>query len=295
MNREDAKAILAMYRPGGRDAADPQFAEALALARADAELGAWFARQRAFDTAMSAGVKSMPVPEGLETVLLAHARGLATPVPGWGERLREAIDRLLHTSILPNERFLNAPWWRRWPVRLAAMAIVLGLAAIPVFVHHATSRTSADLLADIVEAGWDVRCHTQFQTRDLIAARQWLAAQGCESRFLLPRGLTRQATLNGVRVLEWRGRKVAFLCFLNGPQHLHFWVADAAILPEAPSKNQLLITDCHGWTTFSWVQDDKIHIFTGLRMQEFIRRFRKNGRWLLDGRPLARWGEQAQF
>ena len=40
MDRQQAKQILELYRPGVDDA-DPQFAEALALSRTDPELRRW--------------------------------------------------------------------------------------------------------------------------------------------------------------------------------------------------------------------------------------------------------------
>ena len=46
MNRDEAMFILSAYRPGGADAHDAQFAEALDLAKQDAELAAWFAVQQ---------------------------------------------------------------------------------------------------------------------------------------------------------------------------------------------------------------------------------------------------------
>jgi len=42
MNHNEAKDILLLYRPGTADVADPQIAEALALAQRDAELARWF-------------------------------------------------------------------------------------------------------------------------------------------------------------------------------------------------------------------------------------------------------------
>ena len=42
MNNQEAKFILGAYRPGGRDAVDPMFSEALAQAGRDPELRAWF-------------------------------------------------------------------------------------------------------------------------------------------------------------------------------------------------------------------------------------------------------------
>jgi hypothetical protein len=135
----------------------------------------------------------------------------------------------------------------------------------------------------------------EVQTQDLAKVRQWLAAQSVDSQFVVPPGLPQQATLHGARVLEWQESKVAFLCYLRGPQHLHFLVADLAALAHAPSPDTLLMADCQGWTAFSWIQNNRAYVLTGLRMQEFIRRFRKGGRWLLEGRESVGWSTHASL
>ena len=41
MTREEAQRTLLLYRPGTDDAAEPEIAEALAVAKQDAELSRW--------------------------------------------------------------------------------------------------------------------------------------------------------------------------------------------------------------------------------------------------------------
>jgi hypothetical protein len=74
MNNEEAKFILGAYRPDGRDAADPQFAAALAQAGRDPELRAWFERQRAFDRTVAAKLGAIAPPAGLREAILAGGR-----------------------------------------------------------------------------------------------------------------------------------------------------------------------------------------------------------------------------
>lgn len=56
MSNNGAKFILSAYRPGGRDAADPAMAKALAQAKGDPALGAWFVREQAHDAAVAGNV-----------------------------------------------------------------------------------------------------------------------------------------------------------------------------------------------------------------------------------------------
>ena len=60
MDKEQARFILRSFRPDGADARDPDFTEALELAMEDRELGDWLANERAFDTAFSQALQTLP-------------------------------------------------------------------------------------------------------------------------------------------------------------------------------------------------------------------------------------------
>jgi len=87
MNNEQAKFILRAYRPGGRDAGEAVFGAALQQAQLDPALGAWFAREQAFDAAVAAKVRTVAPPAGLREAILAGAR-LSTPRPATASRPR---------------------------------------------------------------------------------------------------------------------------------------------------------------------------------------------------------------
>lgn len=74
MNNQEARFILGAYRPDGRDAGDPTFADALAQAGRDPELRTWLERQRKFDTACTEKLGEVPPPAGLREAILAGAR-----------------------------------------------------------------------------------------------------------------------------------------------------------------------------------------------------------------------------
>lgn len=85
MNNEQARFILRAYRPNGRDAGDAVFCEALRQAQADPGLGAWLAREQAFDTAVSAKLGAVTPPPGLREAILTGARvSTAAPRRRWG-------------------------------------------------------------------------------------------------------------------------------------------------------------------------------------------------------------------
>ncbi|MDP3072982.1 MAG: hypothetical protein Q8N18_22000 [Opitutaceae bacterium] len=82
MNNDEAQFILSAYRPDGRDAADPQFAVALAQAERDPELRVWLERQRAFDRTVAERLGSIAPPAGLREAILAGARA-SQPRRAW--------------------------------------------------------------------------------------------------------------------------------------------------------------------------------------------------------------------
>lgn len=75
MDKEQARFILQSFRPDGADAQDPDFAEALAMAAEDRELGEWLAAERAQDAAFAAALNNVEIPEELRENILGVLRG----------------------------------------------------------------------------------------------------------------------------------------------------------------------------------------------------------------------------
>jgi hypothetical protein len=100
MNNPEAKFILRVYRPDGRDAQDPMFLESLAQAEHDPALGAWFQREQAVDEALSAKLAGVVVPDLRATILAGGRAGRQRRV-----------------------------WWRRtvWLAAAAAAAVLIGV------------------------------------------------------------------------------------------------------------------------------------------------------------------------
>jgi len=82
MNIQEAKFVLGAYRADGSDAADPRFADALALAGRDPELRAWFEQRQQFDRVVADRVRAIVPPPGLRDSILAGARA-SRPRPRW--------------------------------------------------------------------------------------------------------------------------------------------------------------------------------------------------------------------
>lgn len=83
MTNHEAKFILSAYRPGGQDACEPMFEEALEQVRRDPELAAWFREERRFDESVSAAlVQAVPIPSDLLSRIQAGGR-VSEPGRGW--------------------------------------------------------------------------------------------------------------------------------------------------------------------------------------------------------------------
>src|SRR5437867_8043687 len=74
MDNREAKFILNAYRPGGEDASDPLFAEALVQAQRDPVLARWFNESIAFDTAVTEKLCDVAVPADLRENILAGVK-----------------------------------------------------------------------------------------------------------------------------------------------------------------------------------------------------------------------------
>ncbi len=80
MTTDQAKFILQSFRPDGSDSSDPSFAEALAVASANRELGEWLARERAADAAFASVLSEAHIPSNLREDILSVLSGDNTDI-----------------------------------------------------------------------------------------------------------------------------------------------------------------------------------------------------------------------
>src|SRR5437762_14113183 len=74
MTRHEAQEILLLYRPGFCDPDDPQFEQALELARQDPELSAWFEQHCHVQQKLTTVLREINVPEGLKEQILSERK-----------------------------------------------------------------------------------------------------------------------------------------------------------------------------------------------------------------------------
>lgn len=142
MDKEEARFILRCFRPDGADAENPDFAEALAWAAKDRELGEWLAHERASDAGFATALNALTIPISLrEEILagLAAERGDASAVPDRFDRsvigamASISPPRNLRAEILAAmDRTAVAQKPRRWPWRFILPVAAAAAAVITV-------------------------------------------------------------------------------------------------------------------------------------------------------------------
>lgn len=253
MTTEKAKEILSVYRPDSADASDGEFAEALALARQDAELGRWFDEHCAVHRAMRAKFRQIAVPEGLKEQIISEERARAVVV-----------------------------WWRQPAVlaAAAAVAVILGVAALwwrPVS-PEASPENFATYRSRMVKAVLRNYAMT-LETNDLKQIRVHLAQRQAPTDYVLPQALEQTATA-GCGVLSWQDKRVTMICFLTGKplgpgekSDLFLFVVDRNALPDAPGGGTPEFTQVNKLITASWSAGDKTYVLAAPSDESSIRKY----------------------
>ena len=261
MNRAEAKLILEVSRPGDAAAADPQLAEALALAQADPELGAWLARERAWDAAVRRELRTVPVPADLKASLLAASQAAANVVP-----LPPAESRPSFTSW-----FTPLVW-----AMAAAVVLFIGLASYrslhPAGASFAQGRQLADFTRDMIAASPDDAHHVDVLNKDFAGVKSWLADHHALADITLPPTIATAPGLMGCRIINWHGQPVSMLCFMmDGSRHVDLFVTPAASIANAPAPGQPVYASVSQNATAGWRVGDNVYVLAGQVPEEFLR------------------------
>lgn len=206
MNHEEAKFLLRARRPGGRDAGEAVFAEALREAERDPQLKAWQAREEAFDAAMERKLAAIEPPAGLREAILAGARA--------GETARE-----------------SRVAWRR-PVWLAAAAAVVLAATAAVVAMRVGGGGGGGLAAEEL-AGFALNdlagAHDEHVGRpaglETVQARLASAQGSLRGNLRLD---VEELRRGGCRAVRVGGREVFEVCFRRDGAWYHLYVMRAS-------------------------------------------------------------------
>ena len=206
MSNHEAKFILGAYRANGRDANDAAFGAALAQAKSDPALGAWFARAQAHDAAMAAKLAEIAPPAGLREAILAGSRASRAP--------------------RTERRF--PPMW----LALAASVAVLLTATVALWPNPAAAET-----AKFAAFAMDDTAHARHGGHGTEAgALQVLLSQPSTrlSANLPVDFAALRAT--GCRTLSFAGHDVLEVCFQRNGAWFHCYIANCADNPALPAR-----------------------------------------------------------
>lgn len=238
MDKQEARLLLQSYRPDGQDASDPAFAEALALASQDAELGRWLESECALDKVIGQRLREFPVPPDLRGAVVT------------GQRSQRRISKPAHA------------WWRSPSLAWAAAIVLVFVAAY--FVRDG-SDSSVALAAYRESMTANLRSGFVFDQRDERPEKltDWLAEHGGVSGFQVPAGL-RDASSLGCKLFEFNGMKSALICFsLSDQQVVHLFVVEGTRFRPQDFEAAACALRCNDYDTFAWREQDRVFLLAG--------------------------------
>src|SRR6266487_4837810 len=234
MDNREAKFVLNAYRPGGQDASDPRFADALEQARRDPVLEHWFNESIEFDTAMTGKLCAIAVPPDLRENILAGAK-VSRPLRWFKPFVNWAI-----AAALISMAILGSLIWQETRPRHLAGWQNEALGVISSLVRQ--------------ESSFDAQSH---DAGELLA---WLRANHAPAAEKLPDNLAKLSSL-GCKTFLWNGNPVSVICFTRPDGRLIHLVtitvsaaSERAIKPEAN-----LIQQGH-WATATWREGDRVYM-----------------------------------
>jgi hypothetical protein len=248
MTPEQAKKILALYRPGSEDQNDPAFAEALDMAdpgrqtdrrvaQLDLQLSLWFREHCAGFVGVRGKFRDIQPPPALKDQILAEYKSHVTPMRS-GRRVVLACV----AGALVVAAFLTAFLLRR--------------AQFDFSIYR--QRMVAQALRPLYSM--DV------QTNDLAVIKTYLDGRHAPADYLLPPSF-KSAEPAGCAVIDWHGKPVTMLCFRSGRPlgpgevaDLWLFVANQDAVVNAPDRDARSVTQVDRMATAAWSQGGKLYM-----------------------------------
>ncbi|MDP3849886.1 MAG: hypothetical protein Q8Q59_05225 [Luteolibacter sp.] len=285
MDKEQARFVLRSFRPDGADVDDCDFAEALALAMENRELGEWLAEERAFDAAFAMALATVELPETLRNDILGCLAGERGDFP----QAEDALDAALigaFASIHPpgnlRDNILTAmdrsttvafprkSLWRRLALPMAAAAgVTFAFFFTKQNVTTPTLVSAGPLPVDVVQAGF-IRTYEsplfsldekREEHRELIShlKSRKLPCPGC-----LPPGLVGVKSI-GCRELAIDGKRGSLVCFdesETGIVHLIIFRRED-VSGDLPTRAHPSFARQGHWSAARWEDENHVFILIG--------------------------------
>jgi uncharacterized membrane protein YbaN (DUF454 family) len=250
MNRDEAKTILLLYRPGTADAGDPEIAAALALAKQDPELTRWLVEHCARQEAVRAGFRKITAPAGLKEQIIS--------------------EQAAHEKRL---------FWRQKTV-LAAAVVVMALVALASFWFQPRRNDDTFAIYRSRMVGVALRGYLMdLATNNPAQIQEYLARNQSPADYVLPAPLAKTA-VTGCAIESWQGAKVSMICFHTGKplppgQQSDLWlfVIDRTTVKDAPPAGSLQFVRVNKLMTMTWTQGDKLYVLGVAGDEQTLRQY----------------------
>jgi hypothetical protein len=228
---------LSACRPQGQDNDDPLLKEAMEMLPQRPGVMEWFTEEQTFDNKVCKCLGEVPVPENLKSEILASAK--------------------LNSSL---------PRWQRLPWLAAAAAIVLAGLAFTIYQPVQANPTLAQFENEIVDI-FDSMKNNGFGidhvTGEFANVSAWLATQGAPKPYVV-KPCTKEARPFGCRTVNWRGQKVAMVCFGRNNQEAHLFVVPKESLKDCPGKMEPdKVERVEGYPVASWACRKYVYVMMG--------------------------------
>jgi hypothetical protein len=248
MDNDQAKLILSAYRPGGEDAADPFFEEALAQARKDPALAAWLEDQRRFDREMSA---------------LLHVE-----VPPAG--LREGLRTGAHAARV-NRPVQEAGGWRARLLVTAAAAVVVATGFWWAGQRGQPSMTGEVFAEEVIALKSRGGFSLARMGGSVAEYRDWFEKQGAPHDFVLPVRIQGLKSL-GCQTYEIQGRTVSLVCFLVDERRMvHVFTINSRDLRDPPGPQPRMVRrerNGRDYIAATWSSGGRTYVVIGTDLDE---------------------------
>ena len=246
MNSQEARKILALYRPGTADEGDPAFKEALKLAEQDQELRRWFEGHCAVYSAIRGKFKQVRAPEGLKEQILA-------------------------------ERKVEPPTFRTPRRSVAVVGAALVLAAVAVMLYPKRPDPNGYPIYLNRMTQFAARAYGMMGTTNLAEVADYMAKNGAPAHYSLPKGLA-SATTTGCTVVGWQTDEVSMICFKTGRplprgdlSDLYLFVADRKRVRKVPEGQTF--SRMNTLTTVTWTDADYVYVLATTGDESVLKKF----------------------
>jgi hypothetical protein len=264
MERDEAKAILELCRPGIEDDRhDPLIAEAWAVMESDAEIQAWFAEQQAVDARISESYQTLEAPSELKASILAGMRAHAMQSANETTARVDQAERGVSTT--------SQAWWRKPSIGIAALfAILFVIVILPennraqeaLTGQEALEAGIPDMIQFLAQEIKNLSSRGGFDkaSNDAEALKTYLAGIGTPSPSTLPGALQDNRPM-GCFTFDYDGTKIGMICF-QAEQMVHLITIRKSDCPRSFRPLEPMVYEFEGQAFKAWSDRDLVYILS---------------------------------